>query len=60
MYILMITDDTVDFKTKNAYGPFDSVEDIKEWIKDKFNNSSYSIDIYPLIDPSQQNIQDRT
>lgn len=59
MYILIITDETVHFKTRTVYGPFDSVEDIKEWIKDKFNNSSYSIDIHPLIDPSQQNIQDR-
>ena len=67
MYILIITYDTVTtneysysthFKTRTVYGPFDSIEDIKEWIKDKFNNSSYSIDIYPLIDPSQQNIQD--
>lgn len=56
MYILIITDETVHFKTRTVYGPFDSVEDIKEWIKDKFNNSSYSIDIHPLIDPSQQNI----
>ena len=56
MYILIITDETVHFKARTVYGPFDSVEDIKEWIKNKFNNSSYSIDIYPLIDPSQQNI----
>ena len=60
MYILMITDETVHFKKRTVYGPFDSVEDIKDWIKDKFNNSSYSIDIYPIIDPSQQNIQDCT
>ena len=52
MYILMITDETAHFKTRTVYGPFNSIENIKEWIKDKFNNSPYIIDIYPIIDPS--------
>ena len=55
MYILIITDETVHFRTRTVYGPFDNVENIKEWLKDKFNNSSYSIDIHPLIRPNDIN-----
>ena len=53
MYILIITDETVHFKTRTVYGPFNNVEDIRRWLENKFNNSSYSIDIHPLVNPDE-------
>lgn len=53
MYILIVTDETSHFSSKTVYGTFDSVEEIQKWLKEgnKFNNSSYSLDIYPLKNP---------
>ena len=39
------------FEKKIVFGPFNSVEDIREWLKDKYNNSKYTIDIHPLLTP---------
>ena len=35
-----------------VFGPFLSVEEIKDWIKDKYNNSEYQYDIHPVIPPT--------
>lgn len=35
-----------------VFGPFDTIENIKEWLKDKYKSSRYAIDIYPLNYPS--------
>jgi len=39
------------FEKKMVFGPFNRVEDIREWLKDKYNNSKYTIDIHPLLYP---------
>ena len=37
---------------KKVFGPFLSVEEIKDWIKDKYNDSECHIDIHPVIPPT--------
>lgn len=39
------------FQEKMVFGPFSSVDDIKEWLKDKYKDSRYTIDIHPLNYP---------
>jgi len=55
MYIVIITDQKDFFLAKKVYGTFESVEEIQKWLKEgnKFNNSSYSIDIYPVKNPNE-------
>ena len=51
-YIVIISSFYKGFvEEKMVFGPFDSIEDIREWLKDKYNNSRYTIDIYPLNYP---------
>jgi len=51
-YIVMISSSYKGFvEEKMVFGPFNNVEDIKEWLKDKYNNSRYTIDIHPLNYP---------
>jgi hypothetical protein len=51
-YIVIISSSYKGFiDEKMIFGPFDNVEDIREWLKDKYNNSKYIIDIYPLNYP---------
>ena len=47
-YIVIVSNITF----KKVFGPFLSVEEIKDWIKDKYNNSEYHIDIHPVIPPT--------
>ncbi len=51
MYIVIITDETDIFRPRKVYGTFKSVEEIKLWLENKFNSSTYSIDIHPLNSP---------
>ena len=51
-YAVMISSFYKGFvEEKMIFGPFNSVEDIKEWLKNKYNNSRYTIDIHPLNYP---------
>jgi len=51
-YIVTISSAYKGFvEEKMVFGPFDSIEDIREWLKDKYNNSKYIIDINPLNQP---------
>jgi len=51
-YIVTISSSYKGFiQERMVFGPFDSVENIKEWLKDKYTNSRYTIDIYPLNYP---------
>ena len=51
-YIVIISSSYKGFiEQKMVFGPFHSVEDIREWLKDKYNNSRYTIDIHPLNYP---------
>jgi hypothetical protein len=51
-YIVIISSAYEEFfEKKIVFGPFNSVEDIREWLKDKYNNSKYTIDIHPLVYP---------
>jgi len=34
-----------------VFGPFNTIENIKKWLKDKYNDSRYTIDIHPLNYP---------
>lgn len=51
MYIVIITDETDIFRPRKVYGTFKSIEEIKLWLENKFNSSTYSIDIHPLNSP---------
>jgi len=51
-YIVIISSSYKGFiDQKMTFGPFNSVEDIRDWLKDKYNNSKYTIDIHPLLTP---------
>lgn len=51
-YIVIISSSYKGFiDEKMVFGPFNSVEDIREWLKDKYNNSKYIIDVHPLNYP---------
>ena len=51
-YIVMISSSYKGFiQERIVFGPFNSVEDIKEWLKDRYNNWRYTIDIQPMLDP---------
>ena len=54
MYVVIITDETSHFQKRLVYGTFNSVEEIKDWIRGKFTNSSYTIDIHPLRKPEDE------
>ena len=51
-YVVIISSSYKGFiQDKVVFGPFDTIEDIKEWLKDKYNNSRYAIDIHPVNYP---------
>lgn len=51
-YIVIISSSYEEFFEKRmVFGPFDSIEHIQEWLKDKYNNSKYTIDIHPVHYP---------
>ena len=51
-YIVTISSSYKGFiDQKMVFGPFNSIEDLREWLKDKYNNSKYTIDIHPLNYP---------
>jgi len=51
-YIAIISSSYEEFFEKRmVFGPFDSIEHIQEWLKDKYNNSKYTIDIHPVHYP---------
>ncbi len=51
-YIVIISSSYKGFIQERAvFGPFDSVENIENWLKDRYNNWRYTIDIHPIIDP---------
>ena len=53
-YIVTISSSYKGFvEERMVFGPFNSVEDIKEWLKDRYNSFKYSIDIYPLLEPNR-------
>lgn len=37
---------------KKVFGPFLSVEEVKDWIKNKYHDSECHIDIHPVIPPT--------
>jgi len=52
-YIVIISSSYKGFiEERMVFGPFDSVESVQEWIKDKYNNWRYTIDIHPILDPN--------
>ena len=51
-YVLMISSSYKGFtEERMIFGPFNSIEDIKKWLEDKYKNSRYTIDIHPLNYP---------
>jgi len=51
-YIVMISSSYKGFvEEKMVFGPFNSIEDIKGWLKERYNSHKYQIDIYPILHP---------
>lgn len=52
-YIVIISENNKGFTlSKMVFGPFNSTEEIKDWLKNKYNNWRYTIDIHPILDPN--------
>ena len=51
-YIVIISSYYKGFiKEKMAFGPFNSVDNVKHWLKEKYQSYKYQIDIYPILPP---------
>lgn len=50
-YVVIVSSSSDPFHFRKVFGPFESIEEIKEWLKDKYDDWAYTIDVNPLIEP---------
>lgn len=50
-YVVIVSSSSDPFHFRKVFGPFETIEEIKDWIKDKYSDWAYMIDINPLIEP---------
>jgi hypothetical protein len=50
-YIVMISTTDNPYTERTVFGPFKDVEEIKKWLENKYDNSEYVIDIFPVKYP---------
>jgi len=50
-YIVMISTTDSPYIKRKVFGPFNDVEEIKKWLENRYNNSEFVIDIFPVKYP---------
>ena len=54
-YILIVSEHRKGFLiSKMVFGPFDSTEQIKEWITDRYHGERFTLDIFPMLNPQSR------